>query len=226
MGYDSKYTDTDVKSDPFLLAAAVKYALSYRGDFDFMVAAADVAHLRGTLPVAIARGVLNCMRADPRVADNLPVPNNGHSEMLDKFSLAQYTEPVKVVPAWSERPRRYVSVRSVLKHMYMWSRAVTEDAGEFADKFHYTSARSGVSFYMPKHECELRIVSLCGVANSATKYLTGNTPPKGRILCGSCDRQIKLPKGYARAEVNNELEAEDGGGSASDSTPGVEFSSY
>lgn len=69
-----KFTDADVRSDPDLMRAAVEHARDYRGEFDFLVAAQELVLYTETLPVAVARGVLNCMRADPSASWKLPAP--------------------------------------------------------------------------------------------------------------------------------------------------------
>lgn len=60
-----KYTDRDLRRQPGLVAVAVEYAQRYVGTFEFMQGARDVVYDTGTLPLPLARGVLNCMRADP-----------------------------------------------------------------------------------------------------------------------------------------------------------------
>lgn len=75
-----KYTDADVRRDPELLAAAVRYARDYHGDFQTMVDARGLVVATGTLPVAVARTVLNCARADAGAhlrGDVPPVPSRG-----------------------------------------------------------------------------------------------------------------------------------------------------
>src|SRR5688500_12045607 len=65
---DRKYTDEDVRGNVELLHLAWQYAGAYHGDWDVMVAARYLAMERShteDLPVAVARMVLNTMRADP-----------------------------------------------------------------------------------------------------------------------------------------------------------------
>lgn len=70
---ERKFTDRDVREDPWLASLARDYALRYTGEFEFMVAARELAAV-DNMPVAVVRGVLNCMRADPLVAGSLPAP--------------------------------------------------------------------------------------------------------------------------------------------------------
>jgi hypothetical protein len=68
---DVRYSDTDVRTYPELQNVALVYALNYQGDFPFMVNAKLMA-ASGSLSIAVARGVLNCMRADPMAFRLLP----------------------------------------------------------------------------------------------------------------------------------------------------------
>lgn len=71
---DRKYVDADVTPD--LLGRAVAYAVEYTGTFGYMLDAQMLALSTGSLPPGVARGVLNCMRTDPRVALEAPLPPN------------------------------------------------------------------------------------------------------------------------------------------------------
>lgn len=184
-GYDQKYTDIDVRQDPFLLAAAVKYARSYIGEFDFMTAASTIVHDRGTLPIAVARGVLNCMRADPRIANDLPTPHNGHTGLLEKFEFT----PVSISSHQVQTQKRFLRTRTNVKCMYTWSRNISDDPDKI-DKFHYVSVSSEGGFHIPQMNFTLCIKSLCGVVRSTT-FLLGNNPPSNRELCGSCINHIE-----------------------------------
>lgn len=74
MGNNFKYTDRQVREDPELMAFAIGYAQDYEGDFDFLLEAKSYALANDSLPVGVARGVLNCARHDLRVAADLPEP--------------------------------------------------------------------------------------------------------------------------------------------------------
>lgn len=62
----ARFSDAQMREEPELVAAAVRYARAYVGDWDVMRAAKQLVHETGTLPVAVARTVANCARADPR----------------------------------------------------------------------------------------------------------------------------------------------------------------
>jgi hypothetical protein len=73
---NERYTDRHIRENPKLYDLAVSYARGYAGDYEFLVSAHHYAVTRGSLPVGVARGVLNCMRLDLSVADELPNPYN------------------------------------------------------------------------------------------------------------------------------------------------------
>lgn len=88
-----KYTDRQVREDPELLAFAVGYAKDYEGDFDFLLEAKSYALFNDSLPIGVARGVLNCARHDLRVAATLPEP---------KYAI----EEARVTDIRTRQPRR------------------------------------------------------------------------------------------------------------------------
>jgi hypothetical protein len=72
-GAERRYNDRDVRDDPRLEGLAIEYLEAYTGEFEFLIdmkmrVAADYG-----LTTGMVRGVLNCMRNDPRVRD-LPEP--------------------------------------------------------------------------------------------------------------------------------------------------------
>ena len=69
-----KYTDRDLREDVALHDRAEEYARNYTGEFQFLIDAKMSLERDGGLPTPVARGVLNCMRVDPRVAGTLPPP--------------------------------------------------------------------------------------------------------------------------------------------------------
>jgi len=73
--YD-RYDDRDVRGDAGLYAAADAYVRGYVGDFVFLRDLRDRLAEGAALTVSQARAALNCMRADPRVAE-LPRPDLG-----------------------------------------------------------------------------------------------------------------------------------------------------
>lgn len=67
-----RYTDRDLRRDPRLLGIAICYARDYDGEFEPMLDARDEAIRNGTLPLPMARTVLNCMRHDFEAQEMLP----------------------------------------------------------------------------------------------------------------------------------------------------------
>lgn len=68
-----KYTDRDVRENRELTAAAYRYVETYQGEFQFLVDCKMRVASNEELTVGLVRGILNCMRVDPRVT-GLPVP--------------------------------------------------------------------------------------------------------------------------------------------------------
>jgi hypothetical protein len=73
MSADRKYTDRDVRENPEMYRTVVDYLDAYEGEFDFLVDCKMRVAMDRDLTVGMVRGVLNCMRHDPRVT-NLPEP--------------------------------------------------------------------------------------------------------------------------------------------------------
>lgn len=73
MSADLKYTDRDVRESAELVEAAYEYLESYAGEFEFLIDCRMRVAQGESLSVGMVRGVLNCMRVDPRVK-SLPAP--------------------------------------------------------------------------------------------------------------------------------------------------------
>jgi hypothetical protein len=71
---ERKYTDADVRSDPELAELALDYLDNYTGDFDPLVRAQETLERGSLLTTTQTRVVLNCMRHDWSIADQLPQP--------------------------------------------------------------------------------------------------------------------------------------------------------
>lgn len=68
-----KYTDRDVRENPDFYGAAVNYLVEYEGEFQFLIDCKMRVASGMDLTTGMVRGILNCMRVDPRVK-NLPEP--------------------------------------------------------------------------------------------------------------------------------------------------------
>lgn len=66
-----KYQDRDLRDHPALYDLAVEYLKQYTGDFHFLRDAKRTVLTGLPLPMGVARGVLNCMRGDSRVTQQL-----------------------------------------------------------------------------------------------------------------------------------------------------------
>jgi hypothetical protein len=73
MSADRKYTDRDVRENQNFYQTVIDYLDTYEGEFDFLVDCKMRVAMDRDLTVGMVRGVLNCMRHDPRVTD-LPEP--------------------------------------------------------------------------------------------------------------------------------------------------------
>jgi len=73
MGTSLKYTDRDVRENPEFFDYAVDYLRQYEGEFAFLVDCKMRVASGWDLSVGMVRGVLNCMRNDPRVT-GIPDP--------------------------------------------------------------------------------------------------------------------------------------------------------
>jgi len=69
-----KYTDRDVRENANLREIAENYLIEYGGDFEPLVKAVQLLATEGNLPTSMVRVVLNCMRHDANVVNDLPAP--------------------------------------------------------------------------------------------------------------------------------------------------------
>lgn len=73
MSADRKYTDRDVRENQSFYLTVIDYLENYEGEFDYLVDMKMRVAMDRDLTVPMVRGVLNCMRHDPRVS-HLPEP--------------------------------------------------------------------------------------------------------------------------------------------------------
>lgn len=69
-----KYSDRDVRENPDFESLAEEYLENYEGEFDFLVDCKMRVASGRHLSTGMVRGVLNCMRVDPRLPYDLPEP--------------------------------------------------------------------------------------------------------------------------------------------------------
>lgn len=70
---ETKYTDRDVRGNPDLVEMAVEYVEAYDGEFEYLIDMKMRLAQNYDLTTPMIRGILNCMRHDPRVT-GLPTP--------------------------------------------------------------------------------------------------------------------------------------------------------
>jgi hypothetical protein len=70
---ETKYTERDVRDNPELEELAVEYVEQYSGEFEFLIDMKMRLAQRYALTTPMVKGILNCMRHDPRVS-GLPAP--------------------------------------------------------------------------------------------------------------------------------------------------------
>lgn len=70
---EMKYTDRDVRENEELFERAIEYVQEYTGEFEYLIDMKMRVASGVDLTTPMIRGILNCMRHDPRVLD-LPVP--------------------------------------------------------------------------------------------------------------------------------------------------------
>jgi hypothetical protein len=102
---DRKYSDSDVRRDPELTELAYDYLDNYTGDFEPLVRAQDRVASRQFLTTAMVRVVLNCMRHDWEIADQMPQPMAKVIEMPVRDNEVEIVPKRKrtKTPSWTDR---------------------------------------------------------------------------------------------------------------------------
>ena len=174
---DLKYTDEDVRRDAELQRRAESYASHYEGDFDFLAMARAHMEKRGSLTIGVARGVLNCMRLDPRISDSLPPPDRGQAD--------------------SVRPhlRVVARVRSVFVKPKVWKRSYLVSIHVSARTIHMVDRMySGHNYWFEDdkiYNVEVKVRGLC--CTSYPRYRLLNSEgvsallDEGYRICARCE---------------------------------------
>lgn len=119
------YTETDVRANPNLLALAVTYARGYMGTWEVLAGARDLSVRSGTLPIAVARTVLNCMRNDANVCESLPEPTTTptvHDWGVAKKERRTSVDNQELFNSTPAAPPKLAPRQLTPKGMYCWSR--------------------------------------------------------------------------------------------------------
>lgn len=150
-----RFSDAQMREEPELVAASVRYAMSYVGDWDVMLAARRLVAETGTLPLAVARTVANCARSDPRYV----------------LAMLEVKGDSNVVPL---RPCRHIP-----HHWNDCCQTGSEAAGETTDDPPAAEAPTWPFQWPPddaRHQCDLNSAGYC--RNRACDYEPD--PPKVR----------------------------------------------
>ena len=179
-----KFTDRDVRERPELVAEAIRYLRWYQGEFDFLTDAKRYEAANGNLPVATARGVLNCMRSDARyalVADGLPEPRASYA---DGDPHAPYGRKLRVV----REPERYPF--ALYTH---WNARLYYSAHKGAVVVHALRLDAELWFY-PKAETKIQLRggmrALCSQNFSRATERLAREMPEGKRFCHRCAEHI------------------------------------
>lgn len=89
---EHKYSDRDVRENPDLAEMAYEYLDTYGGEYEPLVRAQEVLRDGRYLTTSQTRVVLNCMRHDWNIADQLPQP------MAKVIEMPQRDNEVEVIP--------------------------------------------------------------------------------------------------------------------------------
>jgi hypothetical protein len=113
-----KYTERDVRENPNLYDAAMDYLEEYAGDFEFLLDCKERYLNSIGMSNGMIKGILNCMRVDPRWRGQLPEPLKPEPlaeviPMTRKSRARTYEEmpecPLKVKGIFHHHKRRTVS---------------------------------------------------------------------------------------------------------------------
>lgn len=166
-----KFTDRDLRDNEDLIDIAKDYLRDYTGDFKFLVDADALLLSTGTLPVPVARGVLNCMRVDPKAQDRLP----------DVVKYHRSPPRLKVAPY---RPA-YVHLKSRFKKTYLLSTAKNASVAHLIRQ-----EWGGVIWFPHIEEYRFDVRLWCGKSLRAGALHTDDT--QGRDICAQCLRNKEM----------------------------------
>jgi len=176
--YGYRCTDRMVRERHSLKRCAEEFLRSYGGDFEFLTGAKSFLEIRGPLPVAMTRGVLNCMRSDPQGQHML----KGFREELPPRPRLEVVERRR--PAWINLPSEW-------HYDFVYSTAKTAQVVHYLDR-----KRSAVRWYPHTGQFELRLFSHCKPLYKRLyheagepSYLFASHVIEGRRMCPLCMRR-------------------------------------
>lgn len=149
MGAALKYTDRDVRENPNFTNLAIDYLMDYEGEFAFLIDCKMRIASGMDLSVGMVRGILNCMRVDPR-APELPEPQVWDGE-ADVIPMPERRQRPSYRKAHCERTDPHQHTQDDFKSLHycpgIW--AVTRNEGQFAYRLH-AAIRPGFIFVTAK----------------------------------------------------------------------------
>ena len=179
---DARYTDRDVRESEHLYLLAVRFLKAYRGDFEFLVRARNHLDDTGALPIATARGVLNCMRSDPMGAMLLPQTPTGRYP-----DDVPHSGPQPQNNGHKRRPS-HIDLKSTWHVMYVLSTWPT------AQVYHVLRPElSHIRWYPHQSQFGYDIQLWCGYPfgwSYSSKYIMTNDQ-RGRRICRGCERRMQ-----------------------------------
>jgi len=181
----TRYTEGDIKREPALLAFAVEYAKQYYGEFEPMIQAADMVRRTGSLPVPIARVVLNTARHDAQVCESIPGTPTG----TDAYEFAGRDRPRRLhsVPVPEDEKIHYPFIieNTVIKAQFWVPQSKQSIRAHLVNP-----DRSYLKYYPmadnPRRKFQLLIKPWCTAQlNTAVLMLE---VPEGKSVCPTCIR--------------------------------------
>jgi hypothetical protein len=137
---ETRYTDRDVRENADLIDRAYAYVEAYTGEFQYLIDMKMRIASGSTLTTPMVKGVLNCMRADPRVTD-LPQPL-----------------PVEEAVVVEMRPKREKRKRYVGRIECPQVAAQIEHGYHTYETVHETGSCEGFHFINREYEVDMKVV--------------------------------------------------------------------
>lgn len=189
-----KYTSLDVRDDPQLRPLAYEYLKQYTGDFEFL-RIAKMRWERGEyLHDGVIKGILNCMLADPRVAE-MPSPTYRSFEPRNYTSMVDdYDDDFEPEPVYPRRRSRQRLASSIIPVKYTIKFPFITSGNEQAQKLHFVDDKYEANWYRALDEIQVRARLLCGSYFPVSGVLLGLydaveiIAAGEREVCARCER--------------------------------------
>jgi len=197
---DRKYTDRDIRDNPKLISLAEGYLLDYTGEFDYLLGCRELVEGGERLPIPLARGVLNCMRLDPKgfqvLQDYVEDFTDAHGKTWREARNFTAPEPLGPTPAQATivRAPRLQIVRSRPAYVPLktrWKKTYVLSTWQRAKVAHLIKQTSRIVWmpYTGKYVWDLKV--WCGAGlREAHAFMTNDT--QGREVCRRCTANKEL----------------------------------